>query len=387
MVEHCEIYQRCISSSSLSYLLECKGLLTGLTTVPLHFEKVIKTKEPLTLQNLKELSMSRGSVSNCIAKYSKQCEYSFLEDAFQWQQQYLSLLFNLVKKIQKTTTMKKKKLVFKWTGYTAGDGVKQFDVEDIRHELAMALVLHAAILREMGYQKAMMAKVKDEDRIKTTTSTTVNDDIALSATMIRKAAGIYEYCSRDSRDAGSTDSETINGELESTILDENYDMAGILRLIKSDKSLSPNRPGELSMSMSMALMNLCLGDVQSMTAGRAEEKTSKVFIEIDTCNSKPQVVSYWTIAALYRASSNFYDKASSIIKHNIGELNSVNSELLDYIAVCNQLSLARCYRCMAIQKRLDKQTGDAIRCIETTLQALKFCKEVSNKVLYYPNSR
>ena len=96
-------------------------------------------------------------------------------------------------------------------------------------------------------------------------------------------------------------------------------------------------------------------------------------------DGRPQVVSFGTVAALYRAAANLYDEAAGTIKANRGEYNQIRSELLDYVAVCQQLALARCLRCMAYQRREDCEAAEAIRLMETALQALGFCRRVSAK--------
>lgn len=374
MVDYCNNYKRIVlEESKCCYILDCESLLTEMSTFPIHYDKIIATSDPLTLSNLKELSMTRGSMSNSIGKYKKQKEYQALEDAYRWCSEYLSLLFNLVNKYQQTTLARRQKLTFKWTGFLAGDGKRVFELDDIRQELALGLVTYAAVLREMGYQKAMKAQLGDREMGNLVNTTkNLSEDIALAATMIRKAAGIYNYCS----------SKTVEIETEDSMERKSKSMIGILQTLKEEKSLPAARPGELSMSMIKALQFLCLADVQSLTAGKAETKTAAILLHAKNREGQildTKIVSFMTIAALFKGACTLYDRASQVIKENTGEVNSVNTVLLDYIAICHQLAVARCYRCMGISKRIDKQTGESIKCLETGLRAIEFCKKVGGK--------
>ena len=366
-IENCEAYRRYVENAEASYVLDCPGRLTAVTTQAVHFEKQLKTKEPLTLQNLRELSNTRGSITASVLKYSKDGEYSTLEDAYRWQSTYLPILFNFVEKQGQISVPKCKKFVFKWSSYaeTISKGGRQFfDLEDVRHELAMSLALHAAVLQEMGCRKAELSKVDERAReqMHTSTSTTQQDDVAMSATLLRRAAGVYSFLSSDS---GLTEGSHSN----------------LLQQLKAEKLLPAYRPAELSQAVAKAFSLIALGDAQSLTAGRCEMKTGAALLSMQSGggDGRPQVVSFGTVAALYRAASNLYDEAAGTIKANRGEFNQIRSELLDFIAVCQQLALARCFRCMGFQKREDCEAGEAIRFVETALQALAFCKRVSVK--------
>ena len=237
-LENCPAYRRFVLDAEASFVLECPGRLTAVTTQQVHFEKAIKTKEPLTLQNLKELSNTRGSVSGSVLKYSKEKDFSALEDAFRWQNTYLPLLFNLVERYSQVSASSAcKKIVYKWSSYAEliSKGGRQFhDLEDVRHELAMSLALHAAVLQEMGYRKAELSKVDDRARQQrqTSTSTTQAEDVALSATYLRRAAGVYRFLSSEEEDGG------LGGEGSS-------EYSNLLQQFKAEKSLPAFRPGEV----------------------------------------------------------------------------------------------------------------------------------------------
>lgn len=374
-VENCELYRKTVDAASQSYILRCPAILTSLQTHAVSYEKIIKTQEALTLQNLRELSSSRAAFSNSLAKYARQQQRSgggagageegdHLEDTHRWAERYVSLLLNFAHKYEHTE--KRKTLMFRWAGFCGGDGARHFELRDVRHELAMVMILQAAALREMGYAKAEASKLDSVKRAATGVTTTSADDIALSATMLRRAAGIYDFVSCD----------TAHSQGDEAMLAA----AGLLQKLKEERALPANRPAELSMSVNVAFHFLCLADVQSLTAGRAEAKTAAVLFtdERERREKKLQCVSFGTVSALFRAAANFYDTASGHIKHNASEYNSISGLLLDLLAVSQQLALARALRCHALQKREDCQPGEAIRSCETALQALAFCKEVAS---------
>merc|ERR1712054_691052 len=109
-------------------------------------------------------------------------------DPHRWAEKYVSLLLNFAYKYEHTE--RRKTLVFRWAGFCGGDGARHFELRDVRHELAMVMVVQAAALREMGYTKAEASKLDSAKRAATGVTTSSSDDVALAATMLRRAAGI-----------------------------------------------------------------------------------------------------------------------------------------------------------------------------------------------------
>ncbi|KAK4399915.1 hypothetical protein Sango_1097600 [Sesamum angolense] len=173
--------------------------LSKLKTKPVVYQDVLLASDPGTLEQLKELSSKRkaievsinesSSVTEAIAREMSGGLTSRCEQDIQKLERYLPLLENLVHHVN--LNRKNGRIIFwisglnvRWSSVLTPSsifhlqGPKFYQVNDLYFELGMTLFLYGALLCEQALE-------------------VVASDLVQSATLFRKAAGLYNYLAQE----------------------------------------------------------------------------------------------------------------------------------------------------------------------------------------------
>ncbi|RVW65096.1 hypothetical protein CK203_034934 [Vitis vinifera] len=254
-----------------------------LKTKKIVFEDVYVGRDSGTLEQLKELSSKRRVIEESIN------ESSFITDAIareisggltspceqdlQKLEQYLPLLENLVVHFDLVSNNRQMivwttELKIRWTSALSASsffnllGPKYFQIDSLRFELCMTLFLYGAILRERALE-------------------VLPADLVQSATLFRKAAGVYQYLAHD--------------------------------VIPSlHPASTAERPPESTSAVSSVMSLICLAEAQAVTIRKAEEKGNTGGL----------------LAKLHYGVTQFLDEATGVLYSTTGECKDISSRFL-----------------------------------------------------------
>lgn len=279
------------------------------------FEDVYVGRDSGTLEQLKELSSKRRVIEESIN------ESSFITDAIareisggltspceqdlQKLEQYLPLLENLVVHFDLVSNNRQMivwttELKIRWTSALSASsffnllGPKYFQIDSLRFELCMTLFLYGAILRERALE-------------------VLPADLVQSATLFRKAAGVYQYLAHD--------------------------------VIPSlHPASTAERPPESTSAVSSVMSLICLAEAQAVTIRKAEEKGNTGGL----------------LAKLHYGVTQFLDEATGVLYSTTGECKDISSRFLDFISSCKALHELRSQKYLADSLKIAGQVGVAV---------------------------
>ncbi|KVH97618.1 BRO1 domain-containing protein [Cynara cardunculus var. scolymus] len=294
-----------------------------LRTKKIVFEAVYPAQDSGTLEQLKELSSKRvnvesinenNSITDAIAREMSGGLTSQCEQDIQKLELYLPLLENLVQHvdligddplvIRWTSDLK-----IRWTSVLSSSfffnlmGPRFFQIDNLRFELGIVLFLYGAMLREWASQLLVT-------------------DLVQSATLFRKAAGVYSYLAHE-----------VLPSLEG--------------------ALTPEGPPEATSSVSSVMSFICLAEAQIVTIMKAEEKRSADGL----------------LAKLHYGVVQLFDEATDFFSTAARECKDISPSLMvwDYISFSKGVHELRSYKYMAQALKTDGQIGTAIGLLQHAL--------------------
>ncbi|XP_047341477.1 BRO1 domain-containing protein BROX [Impatiens glandulifera] len=297
-----------------------------LKTKKIVFEDAYEVRDPGSLEQLKELSAKRkyieesinnsSSITEAIAREISGGLTSHCEQELQKLEQYIPLLENLVHLIDLfTTTTDHSYRINRWTAnlkirwssslcsssfFNNLTGPKFFQIDDVRFEIGMILFLYGAILRDWASEILLL-------------------DLVRSATIFRRAAGVYRYLSQE-----------------------------VLPRLSSVSERPPESFSEISSVMSL----ICLAEAQAVTIKKAEEKGNTASL----------------LSKLHYGVVQFLDEAMIILQSYIKENKDISARFLDFIFWCRDLHELRSYKYLArSMKDDDGNLGGAIGILRNAL--------------------
>uniref|UniRef100_A0A0D6QZH8 BRO1 domain-containing protein n=1 Tax=Araucaria cunninghamii TaxID=56994 RepID=A0A0D6QZH8_ARACU len=286
-----------------------------LKTKKVMYEETYYARDSGTLEQLKELSSGRrafeesinGSsfITEAIAREMAGGTTSRIQQDLQKLERYLPLLGNLVmcvesvgdnhQILQWTTDLK-----IRWTSSLSASsafslgGPKFFRIDNLRFEYGMALFLYGALLRERALEF-------------------LSSDLVESATLFRKAAGVYQYLAQDV-------------------------------LPPLQPKLTSERPLEATPSVASIMSLVSLAEAQSVTVRKAEAKAT----------------SGGLLAKLHYGVVQFLEEANSLLKSSTGDWNDASERFKRFLSGCSILHEARSQRYIADDLKASEQLGLAI---------------------------
>ncbi|XP_010265230.1 PREDICTED: uncharacterized protein LOC104603022 isoform X2 [Nelumbo nucifera] len=285
-----------------------------LKTKKVVFEDVFIARDSGTLEQLKELSSRRRAVeesinennfiTRAIAREMAGGLTSHNEQDLQKLERYLPLLENFVAHVESVSNNQQmvrwtSDLMIRWSSALCASpvfsfmGPKFFRIDNLHFELSMTLFLYGALLRERA-------------------SEVLKEDLVQSATLYRKAAGVYDHLANE-----------------------------ILPSLQPD--LAKDRIPEATPSMSTIMSLICLAEAQAVTIRKAEEKgTTKSLL-----------------AKLHCGITQSLDEATDILYSTMGDCNDISMRFLDYIPACRALHELKSQKHLAEDLSVD-QVGVAI---------------------------
>ncbi|KAL6538934.1 hypothetical protein OROMI_025260 [Orobanche minor] len=296
-------------------MMICYPGLMKLKTKPIVYENVLLSSDSSTLEQLKELSSKRKAMEESINANSHVTEAiaremsggltSRCEQDVQKVEHYLPLLENLVHnidvgfknhpqmvcwisnlKIRWITTLVNPSSIF----HLKGPNFHQ--INDIHFELGMTLFLYGSLLRGHALE-------------------VLSSDVVQSATLFRKAAGVYEYIAKEVR------TPKIRGE---------------------------DRITEATSNVSSVMSLICLADAQGVTARKSEE------------NGNSDVL----LAKLHYGITEFLGEAIEMLQAPIKDCKDISSRIMDYIMNCKTLHKLKCYKHVAENHKSEGKIGIAV---------------------------
>ncbi|KAK6116364.1 hypothetical protein DH2020_049826 [Rehmannia glutinosa] len=256
--------------------------LSKLRTKPVLYENVFSASDSGTLEQLKELSSKRKAIEDSINESSFITEAiaremsggltSRCEQDIQKLECYLPLLENLVHHINSNG--------------------KNRQVDDMYFELGMTLFLYGALIREQALE-------------------VLSSDMVQSATLFRKAAGVYSYLAQQ---------------------------------VFNNLSWTQERPPEATPSVSSVMSLICLAEAQAVTAKKAEENGNTGGL----------------LAKLHCGVKEFMVEAINILQVATKECKDVPSRLLDFMLSCRTLHESMSYKYLVQGLKNDGKIGMAI---------------------------
>ncbi|KAL3654379.1 hypothetical protein CASFOL_004060 [Castilleja foliolosa] len=306
-------------------MMICYTGLTKLKTKPFVYQNVLLARDSGTLEQLKELSSKRkaiedsindnSSVTEAVARemsggLTSRCEQDILK-----LEQYLPLLENLVHNIDIRFKNHQQivswisHLKIRWTSVLASSsifhlkGPKFHQVNDIHFELGMTLFLYGAMLRDRAFE-------------------VLSSDLVLSATLFRKAGGVYDYLAKE-----------------------------VPIFITRDDDKIPETVPNVSLIMSL----VCLADAQAVTARKSEENGNSGSL----------------LAKLHYGITEFLSEAIEMYHAIIKDKTEISSRLLDYMMSCKSLHELKCYKHFAESLKNEGKFGFAIGVLSRELLKAK----------------
>ncbi|GMH01869.1 hypothetical protein Nepgr_003708 [Nepenthes gracilis] len=296
--------------------------IAKLKTKRVVFQDVFSARDSASLEQLKELSAKRRAIEESIN------ETSFITDAIaremsggltsRYQQdlqkleQYFPLLENLIfhaDSISNRQSINKwiSDLKISWTSTLGSSsflqftGPKYFQIDSLQFELGMSLSLYGAIIRERAFEL-------------------LSEDLVQSATLLRKAAGVYNYLAWE-----------------------------VLPSLKP--MLPPEKPAEATTHVSSALSLICLAEAQSVTIKRAEENGSTGGL----------------LAKLHYGVLQLLDEASVALQSVFRDCKDISLHFLDFISSYRALNEIRSYKYLAEGERHAGKVGICIGILRKAL--------------------
>ncbi|KAK6157698.1 hypothetical protein DH2020_011946 [Rehmannia glutinosa] len=305
-------------------MMICYPGLTKLKTKPIVYQNVILASDSSTLEQLKELSSKRKAIEESINENSNVTEAiaremsggltSRCEQDIQKLEHYLPLLENLVRHLNMKVTKHQmlcwiSDLKIRWSSVLHSSsifhlkGLKFYQVNDIHFELGMTLFLYGAMLRERALE-------------------VLSSDLVQSATLFRKAAGVYDYLAKE-----------------------------VPIFITRAEDRIPEATSHISSIMSL----ICLAEAQAVTATKAEE------------NGK----SGGLLAKLHYGITEFLTEAIELLQATTKDCKDISSRLLDYIMSCKALHELKCYKHVAENLKDEGKIGVAVGVLRRELSNAK----------------
>ncbi|XP_021754535.1 uncharacterized protein LOC110719859 [Chenopodium quinoa] len=289
-------------------MLQYNGF-SGLKTKRIVFEDVFSVLDSVSLEHLKELTARRRVIEESINATSFITEATAREMSggltsrsqqdIQKLEQYLPLLQNFIVQVDSISRNKDLlilELRIQWSSTLSSmkfrfGGPKFFQINSLKYELGMVLFLYGLTIRERAFE-------------------VFSEDMQQSASLLRKAAGIYKYLS-----------------------------AEVLPLLQS--ILPPEKPPETTTNVSSAMNNICLAEAQAIAIRIAEK----------------QGLSNGALAKLHYGVTQLLDEASSVLQ---SEPKDVSRKFIEFIYTCSTLHELKSYRRLAESYKQSEQMGVAI---------------------------
>ncbi|KAI3744299.1 hypothetical protein L1987_57377 [Smallanthus sonchifolius] len=296
-----------------------------LRTKKIVFEDVYSAQDSGTLEQLKELSSKRvgvelinenNSITDAIAREMSGGLTSQCEQDIQKLELYLPLLENLVQHVDLIGDDPRviswtSNLKIRWTSPLSQSsffnlmGPRFFQIDKLQFELGIVLFFYGAQIREWASQVLVT-------------------DLVQSATLFRKAAGVYHYLAHE-------------------ILPSLQDV------------LTPEGPPEATSSVSSVMNLICLAEAQIVTIMKAEEKQTA-----DGLLAKL----HYGVVQLFNEAMDFYSAAAK-------ECKDISPVLMDYISCSKVVHELRSYKYMAQAVKTEGQMGIAIGLLKLALNKVQ----------------
>ncbi|KAF8407846.1 hypothetical protein HHK36_006983 [Tetracentron sinense] len=290
------------------------------------FEEIYIASDCGTLEQLKELSSRRRAIEESINGSSFITEAIAREMAggltsqhqqdLQKLEQYLPLLQNLVTHADLVSSDPQMvhwtpALKIRWTSALTASSVfnlmgpKFFHIDNLRSELGMTLFLYGAILRERAFE-------------------VLSADLVQSATLYRKAAGVYHYLAHE-------------------------------LLPSVQPALALEIPPEATSSVSSVMSLICLAEAQAVTIRKAEEKGSAGGL----------------LAKLHHGITQLLDEATGVLHSATGECKVISVRFVEFISSCRALHDLRSQKHLAEGIKIADQVGVAVGVLRNALANAK----------------
>ncbi|KAH6763001.1 hypothetical protein C2S52_020434 [Perilla frutescens var. hirtella] len=264
--------------------------LWKLKTKPVVYEHVVLASDSGTLEQLKELSSRRKAIEDSINESSFITEAiaremsggltSRCEQDIQKLESYLPLLENFIHHIN--LNAKNRQVMYwvtefkmRWSSVLSPSslfnlqGPKFYQVNDMYFELGMSLFLYGALLRERAFQ-------------------VLSSDLVQSATLFRKAAGVYNYAAQE---------------------------------VLTNLHWTQERPAEATLSVPSVMSLICLADAQAVTARKARENGNTGGL----------------LAKLHYGVKDFLVEAINILQDATKQCKDTSPRFLDFMSCCKTL--------------------------------------------------
>ncbi|XAR65399.1 hypothetical protein NMG60_11009518 [Bertholletia excelsa] len=280
-----------------------------LKTKRIIFENMFPSRDSATLEQLKELSSKRmaieesinesSSITEAIAREMSGGLTSHCEQDVQKLEQYLPLLENLIYHVGSISQIHwYPELKIRWSSALSSwsffnlMGPKSFQIHDLRFELGMSLFLYAALLREWASEVMLV-------------------DLVQSATLFRKAAGVYHYLAHE---------------------------------VLPNFQLNLEKPPEASSSVSLVMNLICLAEAQAVTIRKAEEKGNTGGL----------------LAKLHYGVVQLLEEALVVLHSATKDCNDISFRFMDFISSCKALYELRSCKYFAEDLKVSGQVGVAV---------------------------
>lgn len=297
-----------------------------LKTKKIVFEDVYVAHDPGTLEQLKELSSKRRAieesinestfVTEAIAREMSGGLTSHCQQDLQKLEHYLPLLENFIFCVQLVGDSRQVvqwtyNLKIRWASSLSSSsffkiiGPKFFQIDSLHFELGMTLNLYGAILRKRALE-------------------VLSEDLVQSATIFRKAAGVYHYLA--------------------------YEVLPSLQPV-----FATEKPPESNPSVSTAMSLVCLAEAQAVTIRKAEEKGN----------------TWGLLAKLHYGVTELLDEATGVLYSATGGCKDISLRFVDFISSCKALHDLRSQKYLAEGLKISGQIGVAIGLLRDALTNAK----------------
>ncbi|KAJ4961297.1 hypothetical protein NE237_021207 [Protea cynaroides] len=279
------------------------------------FEEIFIARDSGTLEQLKELSSRRRAIEESINESSFMTEViaremaggltSRYEQDLQKLEKYLPLLENLMIHVQSVNNNQiivrwMSNLKIRWSSILSTSsifnlmGPKFYNIDSLHFELGMNLFLYGAILRERALE-------------------VLTEDLVQSATLYRKAAGVYHYLANE-----------LLPSLQPPSIQE--------------------RPPECTSSVCSIMSLICIAEAQAVTIRKAEEKGTAQGL----------------LAKLHYGITELLDEASGVLHLALKDCKDISARILEFISSCRALHELRSQKHLANDLKGASQLGVAI---------------------------
>ncbi|KAL1568468.1 BRO1 domain-containing protein BROX [Salvia divinorum] len=312
--------------------------LSKLKTKPVVYEDVIAASDSGTLEQLKELSTKRKAIEDsindstfiteAIAREMSGGLTSRCEQDIQKLEKYLPLLDNLIHHV--IVNAKSRQVMhwitefkLRWSSVLSMpplfhfQGPKLYQVNDIYFELGMSLFLYGSLLREQALD-------------------VLSSDLVQSATLFRKAAGVYSFAAHE---------------------------------LHTNLSWTQERPPEAISSVLSVMSLVCLADAQAVSARKAQENGNTGGL----------------LAKLHCGVADLLVEAINILQGATNECKDISPRFLDFLLCCKTLHELTSYKYHVQGLRTNGNIGIGIGILRWALaKARKIIpKEESWRLVYH----